>query len=51
MDGFGRLFLRRVYFNHLLRTVPTRSALFEKRNAFFSTKTSKNTCRLGDVAF
>ena len=30
----------RAYFNHLLRAVPARSALFEKRNA-------KNTCRLG----
>ena len=37
----------RAYFNHLLRAVPTRSALFEKQNAFFSTKNSKNTCRLG----
>ena len=26
------------------------SALFEKWNAFFSAKNSKNTCRLGDVA-
>ena len=37
----------RAYFNHLLRAVPARSALFEKRNVFFSTKNSKNTCRLG----
>ena len=37
----------RVSFNHLLRAVTARSTLFEKRNAFFSTKASKNTCRLG----
>ena len=37
----------RAYFNHLLHAVPARSALFEKRNVFFSTKNSKNTCRLG----
>ena len=30
--------------NHLLRAVPTCSALFKKRNTFFSTKTSENTC-------
>ena len=32
--------------NHLLRAVPTCSALFKKRNTFFSTKTSENTCCL-----
>ena len=37
----------RAYFNHLLRAVPSRSALFERQNDFFSTKTSKNTGRLG----
>ena len=37
----------RAYFNHLLRAVPACSALFEKWNAFFSTKNSRNTCRLG----
>ena len=37
----------RASFNHLLRAVTARSTLFEKRNAFFSTKASKNTCRLG----
>ena len=37
----------RAYLNHLLRAVPARSALFEKQNAFFFTKTSKNTCHLG----
>ena len=39
--------IARAYFNHLLHAVPALSALFEKRNAFFSTKNSKNTCRLG----
>ena len=37
----------RAYFNHLLPAVPSRSALFERQNDFFSTKTSKNTGRLG----
>ena len=31
----------KVFFNHLLRAVPARSALFEKWNALFSIKTSK----------
>ena len=39
--------IARAYFNHLLHAVPALSALFEKQNAFFSTKNSKNTCRLG----
>ena len=34
------------FFNHLLRVVLTRGALFEKCNALFSVKNSKNTCRL-----
>ena len=38
--------LRRAFLKHLLHAVPARSALFEKWNALFSTKTSKNTCRL-----
>ena len=33
-------------FKHFLRAVPARSALFEKWNAFFFTKNSKNTCHL-----
>ena len=37
----------RAYFNHLLRAVPARSALFEKQSAFFSAKSSKSTCRFG----
>ena len=41
----------RAFSNHLLRAVPARSALFEKWNAFFSTKNLRNTCRLGGVAF
>ena len=40
-------FVSRAYFNHLLRAVPARTTLFEKWNAFFSSKNSKNTCRLG----
>ena len=35
------------FFYHLSRAVPTHSVLFEKWNAFFSVKISKNTCRLG----
>ena len=38
------IFLCRAYFNHLLHVVPARSTLFEKRNAFFSNKTSKALC-------
>ena len=38
----------RAYFNHLLRAVAARNALFAKRNTFFYTKNSKNTCRLGE---
>ena len=34
----------RAYFNHLLRAVTARCALFEKQNTFFSTKSFKNTC-------
>ena len=34
----------RAYFNHLLRAVAARSALFEKQNTFFSTKSFKNRC-------
>ena len=30
-----------LFFNHLLQAVPARSALFEKWNALFSTKTPK----------
>ena len=41
----------RGYFNHLLSVVPARSALFEERNTFFSTKNSKNMCRLGGSTF
>ena len=37
----------RAFFNHLLRAVPARRALFEKWNPFFPTKNSKKTCRLG----
>ena len=43
--------LVRAYFNHLLHAIPAYNALFQKRNAFFSTKTSKNTCILGGIAF
>ena len=39
--------IRRAFFNHLLRAVPARSALFEKQNALFFTKNSKNICHLG----
>ena len=46
-----KVLTNRAYFNLLLCAVPARSALFDKRNAFFSTKTSKNTCRLRGVAF
>ena len=42
-------YIVRAYFNHLLRTVPASSALSEKRNAFSSTKNSKNTCHLGNA--
>ena len=42
-----RFMKNRASFNYLLRAVPARSALFERLNAFFSTKNSKNTCRLG----
>ena len=35
------------FFNHLLRAVSTRSALFEKWSALFSIKNSKNTYCLG----
>ena len=34
------------FFNHLLRAVSARSALFKKRNAFFSAKNSKTQCHL-----
>ena len=37
----------RAFSNHLLRVLPARSTLFEKLNALFSNKNSKNTCRLG----
>ena len=37
-------------FNNLLRAVRTRSAPFYKRNTLFSTKTSKNTCCLGECS-
>ena len=33
-----------------MRVVPAHSALFEKRHAFFSTESSKNTSYLGGVA-
>ena len=44
-EQFGGL--GRAFSNHLLHAVPARSALFKKWNAFFSTKNSRNTCRLG----
>ena len=37
----------RAFFNHFFRAVPAHSALFERWNTLFSTKVSKNTCRLG----
>ena len=42
-----RFMKNRASFNYFLRAVPARSALFERLNAFFSTKNSKNTCRVG----
>ena len=39
------------FFNHLLRAVPARSALFEKWYALFSTKNSKNIYHLGGAVF
>ena len=41
----------RAYFNHLLHAIPAHSALFEKWNAIFSTKTSKNRFHLGGCSF
>ena len=35
------------FLNHLLPAVPARSASFKKWYALFSSKNSKNTCRLG----
>ena len=37
----------RAHFSHLLQVMPALNVLFQKQNASFSTKNSKNTCRLG----
>ena len=42
--------MTRTFFNHLLRPVPARSALFEKLNALFSTKTPKYICCLRECS-
>ena len=45
------LYVIRAFFNQLLRAVPAHIALFEKLNAFSSTKNCKNTCCLGGFSF